>query len=233
MRRTVTTPPLGVDQPRGQAERLEPPRRGRAAHDRGGARRVGVDARGRGDADGPPRPARPARRWPGRRCGGRPRRRVASGAPWCSTWPAPPPIDGHALAVGLGPARWSSVTRDRPSRRPGRAGRRRRRHRGRRAWASRRPRRCARAARSAARALAVAPRSSRHPRVIRSTPRRASSVTPRQPAAGIPRTSSAASASDRREVAVVAQGDERRGDRGVDRAIGLLRGPQRDAAPPR
>ena len=61
------------------------------------------------------------------------------------------------------------------------------------------------------------------PRAARRAPRCAS------PRAGTPRTSSAASASHRREVAVIAQGDERRGDGGVDGALGLLRGAQRDA----
>ena len=51
---TCTTAPVGVDEPRGQAERLEPCRRVRAADDRGGARGVRVHARRRGHAHGAP-----------------------------------------------------------------------------------------------------------------------------------------------------------------------------------
>ena len=99
---TVTTAPVRVDEPRGQAERLEPPRRGRSAHDRGGARRVGVHARGGGDADGPPH-----RR--GRLAGGGVddvvdgrARRAATGAPSVLDVARPPPRTVTLLAVGVG-----------------------------------------------------------------------------------------------------------------------------------
>ena len=226
---TVTTAPVRVDEPRGQAERLEPARRGRSAHDRRGARRVGVHARGRGDGDGAPH-----------------RRRRLAGARV---------DDVMDVAPGAAPAahRRCSTSPGRRRARP-RAGRRRRGRRGGRRSRARASRPAgpgpavatspprltsvgdpvaaamAVAARSAASALAVAPRSRRQPGREAQEPaaaRRARRSASRPRAT--PVTSSGASAAHRGEVVVVAQGDERRRDGRVDEAAGLLGGAQRGA----
>ena len=207
-------------------------RRRGSAHDRGGARRVGVHARGRGDADRPPHRRGRLAGARDRRCDGRRARRAATGARSCSR----------------SPGRRRSRPRAGPRRRGRRGGRRSRGRSSRAAGtgpavATSPPRLTSVgepvAAAMAARRAIGGQRLGRRPEIQaasgrrRSSRRRASSSTVRQPAAGIPATASAASAVHRGEVAVVAEGDERRGDGGVHRAPRSARRPAARRARPR
>ena len=216
--------PVAVHQAGGQASRGQPRRGLGAEDDRGRARRVRPDAARRRDADRPPDDRVPDDQCADRRCDGAPRRRGAIGVAWCSRWPGRLP---PARTVASGAAsRWPSaiptgqppgggasgggdVAAEADQHAVGRDGGGGRRPRDRRPapWRSRRG--------PGARRAAAAPASARGPggRI-------------RQPGVGDARTRRGVRR-EVTEVAVVAGGDHRGPDRGVDEPARLPRGLQR------